>query len=317
MASQRRNETIDISRPYVSAGVRTLPAMSAIRVFEAAARHLSFTRAARELHMTQAAVSYQIKLLEQQLGVTLFKRLPRQVELTTAAAGLAPIVIEAFKSLRSAFGAVSERSERELSITTLPTFGVSWLAPRLGAFQLAHPELSVRLDCSIGTPDLLQGEFDVAIRNGPGGWPDLEQHFLLATNYTPLCSPRLLTKGKLEKSRPATLLRFPLYGRPSHWQSWLKKMHVPPTGDAVLKGVESSIQHIEVAAAMAGHGVAIGNPEFFRPELATGNLVQPFDLVLRDPNDFWLVYPTARGNSRKICAFRDWVLAELRQGKAR
>src|SRR5687767_13964178 len=121
-----------------------LPPLSAIRAFEAAARLQSFTRAANELHMTQAAVSYQIKQLEQRLGLILFQRLPRQVVLTAAGQRLAPSVLDAFKTLQTAFAQALERAESELAITSLPTIASNWLVPRLGTFQLAHPKLAVR-----------------------------------------------------------------------------------------------------------------------------------------------------------------------------
>src|SRR5262245_37338989 len=122
-----------------------LPSLSAIRVFEAAARHASFTRAAEELHMTQAAVSYQIKQLEQQLGAPLFRRLPRRVVLSELGERLSPAIVGAFRAMRVAFGQLRERSSSELAITALPSIGAGWLVPRLGAFQLANPQLSVRL----------------------------------------------------------------------------------------------------------------------------------------------------------------------------
>ncbi len=308
MPGQRKIPLLDISSIYVKQ--HQLPPLSAVRAFEAAARHLSFTRAADELNMTQAAVSYQIKLLEKRLGLPLFERLPRQVALTEAGQRLAPQLIEAFKSMRTAFAAVSARSGSELSITTLPTIGVSWLAPRLGAFQLAQPKLSVRLDCSIRLFDLTQGEFDVALRSGNGDWPNMETQRLMSDSYTPLLSPQLLRTLGRAKPRPADLLKFPLYGRPEDWRHWLSETGVAFDERRMMKGVESSLQHVEVSAALSGHGVAMANPQFYRRELAAGTLVQPFDLVLQADSDYWLVYPRDQRHAAKIRAFRDWILAE-------
>src|SRR5687767_5825115 len=137
-----------------------LPPLAALRAFEAAARHQSYTRAAEELFMTQAAVSYQIKLLERQLGIALFRKSGRRVVLTDEGRRLGGVVIEAFGRMRDAVAAEVAWSEAVLAITALPTIASNWLAPRLGAFQIAHPELALRLDTSVGVADLSQGDFD-------------------------------------------------------------------------------------------------------------------------------------------------------------
>src|SRR5262249_45094238 len=138
-----------------------------------------------------AAVSYQIKSLEEELGLALFQRLPRKVVLTAVGKRLATPVNEAFTTLRSAFAENAERSEGELSITTLPTFASKWLVHRLGTFQLQNPQLAVRLDTSLTLADLTTGQFDVSIRSGKGSWPGIVAHFLLPNLYTPLVSPKL------------------------------------------------------------------------------------------------------------------------------
>ncbi len=283
-----------------------LPPLSAIRAFEAAARLASFTRAAEELGMTQAAVSYQIKRLEQRLGLALFQRLPRKVALTRAGERLAPAVLDSFQALRGAFAQALERSQTELAITALPTIAANWLVPRLGAFQLANPRLAVRLDTGVPLIDLAQGDFDLGIRNGLGDWPGLAAHFLLPSLFTPLCSPALLETGAL--ASPADLLTLPRMGRERWWRAWLDAAGVADADLSARPGVEFGVEQYEVTAATAGHGVAITSPLFFRAELAAGRLVQPFELVLRDARDYWLAYPAARRHSAKIQAFRDWIL---------
>jgi LysR family transcriptional regulator, glycine cleavage system transcriptional activator len=290
---------------------RRLPPIRAISVFEAAARHESFTRAAEELGMTQAAVSYQIKRLEQRLALTLFQRASRRVVLTRAGEQLAPVVIEAFESLRNAFACTVERSESELAITSLPTIGANWLVPRLGAFQLAHPQLAVRLETSVPLVDLEQGEFDVSIRNGRGEWPGMIAHLLLPGLYTPLCSPGLVKSGAL--TQPADLLRLPRMGRERWWREWLQQAGVQNPDLQERPGMELSVEQFEVTAAIAGHGVAITSPLFFQHEIAAGRLVQPFGLVLRDERDYWLAYPESRRGSAKIRLFREWLLEEARR----
>ncbi|MEH6421592.1 LysR substrate-binding domain-containing protein [Pseudomonas sp. CGJS7] len=288
-----------------------LPSLSAIRAFEAAARLGSFTRAAEELDMTQAAVSYQIKRLEQRMGLVLFQRLPRKVALTRDGERLAPAVLDAFQALRTAFARSRERAQSELAITALPTLGANWLVPRLGGFQLAQPQLAVRLDTSVPLIDLAQGEFDVSLRNGGGQWPGMETHFLLPGLFVPLCSPALLDSGALRT--PEDLLRLPRIGRERWWRQWLDAAGVR-LGETPLKpALDLGIEQYEVTAAMAGQGVAITSPLFFRAELASGRLVQPFDLVLRDTRDYWLAYPEVGRASAKIRAFRDWLLEQARQ----
>ncbi|RDZ28973.1 LysR substrate-binding domain-containing protein [Lysobacter silvisoli] len=288
-----------------------LPPLSAVRAFEAAARLSSFTAAAQELGMTQAAVSYQIKQLEQRLGLSLFQRLPRKVALTRAGERLAPAVLDSFQNLRSAFSSTLERSESELAITSLPTIAANWLVPRLGAFHLARPGLAVRLDTGVPLVDLSQGDFDVGIRVGEGRWPGLTSHYLLPSLYTPLCAPALLQGGALQ--RPQDLLKLLRMGRERWWRSWLIAAGIAEPDLSARPGVDLGVEQYEVTAAIAGHGAAITSPLFFHAELEAGRLAQPFAQVLRDHRDYWLVYPTAHRRSPKICAFRDWLLDQAAQ----
>ena len=286
--------------------LKPLPPLSAIRAFEAAARLGSFTRAAEELHMTQAAVSYQIKQLEQRLGLTLFQRQPRQVVLTPSGQRLAPAVLEAFKQLHTVFAQTLEREESELAITSLPTIAATWLVPRLGFFQLAHPKLAVRLDTAVPLVDLSQGEFDVGIRIGAGDWPDLQADFLMPSLFAPLCSPAL--RGRLRT--PADLAALPRFGRERWWRAWFDAAGLPDIDLSAKPGVELDVEQHAVTAAIAGHGVAISSPLFFEHDIAAGRLMQPFDVVVRDHRDYWLAYPATRRTSHKIQAFRLWLLEQ-------
>ena len=285
---------------------KVLPPLPAIRAFEAAARLGSFTRAADELHMTQAAVSYQIKQLEQRLGLGLFHRQPRQVVLTPAGHRLAPAVLDAFKQLRTAFAQAIERVETELAITALPTIASAWLVPRLGAFQLAHPRLAVRLDTAVELVDLNRGEFDVGIRIGAGEWPGLDADFLLPSLFTPLCSPALRERLRT----PADMLALPRFGRERWWRAWFAAAGLADADLTAKPGVELDVEQHAVTAAIAGHGVALSSPLFFEQDIAAGRLLQPFELVVRDQRDYWLTYPTTLRTSEKIRAFRAWLLAQ-------
>jgi len=288
-----------------------LPPLAAIRCFEAAARHQSFTRAAAELGMTQAAVSYQIKLLEDRLA-PLFLRKARGVELTEAGRRLAPAVTAAFDGLRLAFEDFGQRAEGVLAITAVQTFAANWLVPRLGAFQAAHPDIAVKLDVSGRVVDFAREDFDVGIRhNATNRWPGLVAHPLIALEYTPMLSPRLLEKsGPI--ARPQDLLKLPIV-EPSDpwWPAWFAAAGVPAPDFSRYPDIRLGTQHLAGNAAVAGQGVAMLTPAFFRDELASGRLVQPFALICREEGDYCLVYPESRRRSRKIKAFRDWIMATL------
>ena len=288
-----------------------LPPLAAVRAFEAAARHGSFTKAARELGMTQAAVSYQIKVLEDRIGSPLFLRRPRQIVLTDAGQRLAPAVTDAFELLSAAYAAARTGARGTLVISTLATFAANWLARRLGSFQIAQPSLAVRLETSDHMVDFTREEVDIGLRSGDGNWPGLAVHRLFNADFTPMLSPKLLASaGGVET--PADLLRLPILdpGDP-WWAQWFAAANVPVEGLESRPGASLGAQTYEGNAAMAGQGVAILTPAFFAQELADGRLVRPFDLVCNDGNAYWMVYPEARRNAPKIAAFRGWILAEL------
>jgi LysR family transcriptional regulator, glycine cleavage system transcriptional activator len=289
-----------------------LPSLGAIRAFDAAARLGSFTRAASELHMTQAAVSYQIKLLEDQIGAPLFRRLPRGVALTEVGEQLSPTVIGAFRSMRTAFAQVHDRTAHNLSITALPSIGSSWLVPRLGEFQLRHPELAVRLETSKRMVDFDTEAFDVGLRGGHGKWPGVESDLLLRNELTPMCLPELA--AQLARRSPRALLEHRLFGRPETWRRWFAALGVDPVDLPRRRDLDYDIDQYNVTAAIEGHGIALASPEIFSREVETRRLAKPFEYTVSsgDVGDFWLVYPTARRLAPKIVAFRRWILAEAR-----
>jgi len=262
--------------------------------------------------MTQTAVSYQIKLLEDTLGTPLFLRRPRQIALTEAGQRLAPRVAEAFGLIDEALAATRSQSEETLAISTTPTFAAHWLARRIGAFQLSAPHIAVRLATNVETVDFAREAVDVAIRYGVGEAPGLAFHHLMRIDFTPMLSPRLLDSvGGLSSPRDLLKLRLIDPGDP-WWRVWFTAAGVP---DADLDGRPRSrlgSQTFEASSAIAGHGVAILTPAFYRQEVAAGQLVQPFALTCReDSTAYWLSYPQARRHQGKIRAFRDWLLAEL------
>ncbi|RWO38214.1 MAG: transcriptional regulator GcvA [Mesorhizobium sp.] len=291
--------------------VSQLPSLQAIRVFEAVARHLSFTKAAGELGMTQAAASYQIKLLEGRVGAPLFLRRPRQIVLTEAGQRMAPAVSEAFALLGGAYAAARSGADGVLCVSTLLTFASNWLAQHLGSFQVAHPSLAVRLDTSNRLVDFAREDIDIAIRSGGGNWPGVEVHKLFNADFTPMLSPKLAaTIGGVKE--PADLLRLPILDPGDiWWRDWFIAAGLPVEELAKRPGSSMGAQAYEANAAIAGQGVAIVTAALFKAELADGRLIQPFDLVGDDGHAYWLVYPQARRNVPKIRAFREWILAEI------
>jgi LysR family transcriptional regulator, glycine cleavage system transcriptional activator len=287
-----------------------LPPLPTLRVFEAAARHLNFTRAGEELGMTQAAVSYHIKLLEERLGATLFVRHGRKLELTDTANTLAPALSSAFRTIANAFKTAKSNVGSTLAISALPTVSTQWLARRLGAFQVSHPELAVRLEMSTALVDFDNEDIDVGIRVGMGEYPGLVSHLLFRAEYAPMLSPALAASIGGVKT-PADLLKLPFVSEDELWNSqWLELVGLPCP--EVVRGLNVNFgsQYLDAAAAISGAGIAMLTPALYCEELKDGRLIQPFDIVGVDPVSYWLVYPHARRTLPKIRAFRDWLLAE-------
>ncbi|WP_430257432.1 LysR substrate-binding domain-containing protein [Neorhizobium sp. IRS_2294] len=281
--------------------------LNALRVFEAAARHLSFTRAGEELGMTQTAVSYQIKLLEETLGDQLFLRRPRQVTLTAAGERLAPKISEAFGIMDEAVAALSAVSNEMLTIHSTATFAYQWLSRHIGAFQLTHPKIAVRLETSSNLIDFVREQADVAIRWGKGDWQGVVAHRIMRLDFTPMLSPKLAEQaGAL--AEPAGLLNLPIISAGDKWWSqWFSAAGVENPGLERFPRNEFGTQTMDAQIAMAGQGVAILNPRHFLDDIAAGRLFQPFELTCNDGRDYWLAYPESRYNIKKVRAFRTWI----------
>jgi LysR family glycine cleavage system transcriptional activator len=289
----------------------SLPPLSAVRVFEAAARLSSFTKAAAELGMTQAAVSYQIKLLEERLGAPLFLRQPRALALTEAGLWLAPRTTEAFELLRDAYARFGEREQATLIVNTMHTFAAQWLAPRLGVYQLAHPKTAVQLETTQRVVDFSREEVDVVIRSGKGKWPGLLSYKLIDVRYTLMVSPALAEKvGGLNE--PADMFKIDLLDPHDEWWiDWMKACG-QPIGRLNMDLAPIGLQTITASAAMAGRGGALLVKEFFEQEIKDGRLIQPFDIAVDTDSSYWLAFPEGRRNVPKIKAFRDWIVDEIR-----
>jgi LysR family glycine cleavage system transcriptional activator len=296
---------------------RLLP-LNALRAFEASARLLSFKEAAEELHVTPAAISHQVKSLEELLGRQLFRRLTRQLVLTEAAQLALPELRQGFAHLQRASELLqSESEDKVLTVSVAPTFAAKWLVPRLIGFQEAHPDIEVRISATDYLVDFETEDVDAAVRFGPGEYPGLQCDYLLSASVAPVCSPKLL-EGATALRTPEDLADHTLLhlsDTRSHeaapaWRMWLKAAGVPEIDST--RGPKFSSYVLLTEAAMAGQGVALIETAIIGNELASGRLVRLFCDRPRASTGFcyYFVTPERRAGSRKIQAFREWIVAE-------
>lgn len=302
--------------------MRRLPPLAAIRAFEAAARTENFTAAAAELGMTQAAVSYQVKSLEERLGSPLFIREKGRARLTPLGQRLLPALTSAFDTIEGAFASHREEDESLLTITTTHTFANTWLAWRLGGFQMEHTDLAVRMTTSNELCDLKAGDADVAIRAGNGEWEGMERHHLFDSAFTPMTSPECIAEVERKLGRKLLPEDMPDQNRinPSDewWQQWFSDNGVP-ANESVLKrpGIRLENQANEGHAAMAGLGFSLLTPLLWKGDVAAGRLSVPFpDRISSRQWAYWLVYPSERKLAPKIKRFKEWLIVEMEQSKA-
>ena len=295
--------------------MRKLPPLAAVRVFEAAGRHENFTNAASEMGMTQAAVSYQVRLLEERLGAPLFVREKGRARLSPLGARLLPQLTQAFDSIDAAFAAHREEDEALLTVATTFTFANTWLAWRLGAFQVEHPGIAVRLMTGNTITDLHGGEADIAIRAGAEPWDGLVCEPLMRIDFTPMCTPSFLEKTEERLGRkiePADLMGLPLISPDDPWwDDWFALAGVKAEGRARKAGLRLDSQADEGHAAMGGQGVVLLTPEFWKNDISVGRLVQLFPLNATAGFRYWLVYPEHRRRVPKIRHFRKWLKASV------
>jgi LysR family glycine cleavage system transcriptional activator len=293
-----------------------LPPLSALRAFEAAARLRSFSRAADELSVTPAAISHQIHALEEDLGVRLFHRLGRAVELTASARLLQPGLSEAFGGIQAAVRRLRAHNDTgTLTVTASPSLAAKWLVLRLHRFQAQCPDIDVRLSATDNVVDLTKGDFDLAIRYGTGRYPGLTVELLLRNEVFPACSPRLLEAGPALRA-PTDLLHHALIHDQAvdrdplapTWAMWLKAAGV--TGAPALPGLTFSGTHLALDAASAGHGVVLAYSTIAAADIAAGRLVRLFSLALPDLFAYYIVTAPGALERPKVRAFRDWLRQE-------
>lgn len=286
---------------------RRLPPLHALRAFEAAARHLSFKDAAAELAVTPTAVSHHVRLLEDRLGIRLFERRARTVELTPEAQALYPVLREGFDAFDDALARL--RAPRLRSVVTLSAtvaFTARWLVPRAPAFHRANPHMDLRLHASDEPVDLQAGMADAAIRYGRGEYPGLKAEELFRDSFAPVCHPTLGLR-RPEDLAGHTLIHFEWrrnWRENPVWARWLERAglaQLQPKAHLILTDESQAIQ-----AAVAGQGVALVSLALVEQELASGALVQPFELALAGYS-YNIVYLDADDESERVAAIREWI----------
>lgn len=289
---------------------RKLPPLNALRAFEAAARHQSFTRAAEELSVTQAAVSHQVKALEERLQLRLFERHGRGLWLTDEGELYLPFLRQAFDLIADGTDLVqNHEAHGPLAVTMLPTFAVRWFIPRLGSFQKQHPDIEVRIATTERNVDFTREDVDLGIRYGKGQWSDLECDKLFDDRYVAVCSPALM-RGETPLVRPEDLRNVPLLhdADDEDWRFWLTALHVHGVDSS--KGLFFDTHDQALEAAAAGLGVALGSRVIVQDDLDDGRLVMPFGDLTDEPLSHYLVYPKGALRKPKVAAFRTWLMAE-------
>ncbi|MGI9451623.1 MAG: transcriptional regulator GcvA [Geminicoccaceae bacterium] len=302
--------------------MRALPPLNALRAFEAAARHLSFKDAAHELSVTSAAVSHQVKTLEETLGVTLFHRLTRALRLTDAGEAALPLLSEGFDRLLEGANLLRDHGDTGLlTISVSPSFGSMWLVPKLDRFRRLHPEIEIRIDGTDRLVDVRRGDADVAIRYGPGGYSGLQVDRLFTQRNTPVCSPALL-EGNNPLRHPQdllghTLLHVEWKDADASWRMWLLAAGVSNIDPTV--GPHFTQEEMAVQAALDGQGVALVGDRLVTDHLAAGRLVCPFDPNLSTPLRFsyHLLSAQEKDVSLKVAAFRSWIIEEAEKANPR
>jgi LysR family glycine cleavage system transcriptional activator len=296
---------------------RRLPPLNALRAFEAAARHESFKLAADELAVTPAAVGHQIRTLEDFLGIELFLRLNRSVELTDRGRRVLPGLTAAFDALVDTLATLEDPDETNvITVSTVPSFAVKWLIPRLERFNRAYPDYDVRISASVDLVDFRRDHIDCSIRFGRGVYPGLQVTKILDDTIMPAASPALLdAEGGV--STPSDLSRFPLVHDDSlrfdpmtpDWRAWLTAAGVDTVVDW-RRGAHFSFADHALQAAIDGVGIVLARRSIAEQDIAAGRLTPLFETEQPLSMSFWFTTLPEKAEQPRITAFRDWLLAE-------
>jgi LysR family transcriptional regulator, glycine cleavage system transcriptional activator len=294
-----------------------LPPLNALRAFESAARHLSFSLAANELHVTPAAISQQIKLLEQDLDVQLFIRLNRQIELSEEGRLLAPLLSESFQHMHRAIETLkSQQQGHPLTITAPHTFLAKWLIPRLDDFYQQHPQISVRIDASTRLVDFDSEDIDIGIRFSMHQDPDLVSTHLMTLQVIPVCSPEYMQKQQ-KLNTPAdlhnqTLLHYDNKTDEPTWPDWNMWLTTMGYRDMNTKsGIYFAQADMAIQAAIEGQGITLVPTILADKDIQAGRLVQPFSMSMPIDFSYFLVTTPGRAKLARVIAFKSWILQQV------
>jgi LysR family glycine cleavage system transcriptional activator len=300
-----------------------MPSLKGLRAFDAVVRHHSATKAADELHVSPGAVSHQIRTLEQHLGFRLFERSGGELMPTVEALEIAAQIRGGFDQI---FGALRRlRLSNDPSFLTIScelTFGTLWLAPRIASFQKKHPNIQVRLDLTDHDPDFHRRGVDLAVRPGYGSFPGCEAIRLTEETISPVCAPRYLSDVPNARAvrSPSDLLSAPLLHvewfepetsfRTLAWERWFAEAGIKTNG-ASLPGMHFSHTMVSLQLAIAGNGIALASDCLAADAIASGSLIRPFDIPLKTPRDYYLVYAESDRDYSKTVTFRNWLIEEM------
>lgn len=287
---------------------RRLPPLNSMKCFEAAGRLLSFTDAANELNVTQAAVSHQIKVIEEFLGFPLFTRYPRRIVLTKQGKALLPNVIEAFDKLSIAIESINEdQSSNMVTVRLAPSFAAKWLSPRLKYFWLEYPDINLSLFHAHAPVDFEREEFDLAVTYGKGQWPGVVSEPLLSLDFFPVCCPSFMKNDK-----PLTHidnLRYYTFLHDANYECWTEWLNLAGANNIdANKGMIIDDTNVLIRAAIDGQGVALCSTVFIENHLKSGKLVKPFDITLRNDFAYHVVSTEKKLSNPAVHAFKDWLL---------
>ena len=289
--------------------MRRLPPLNAVKAFEAAARRRSFSQAAEELHVTPGAVSQQVKLLEDTLGLKLFSRERQRVVLTEAGREYLAVVREALEQIALGTERLTQRQRSGvLTVSVSLDFAAKWLVNRLGRFAEAHSEIDLRVAATDARVDFAREDVDLAVRHGDGGWPELEVKRLCAEQLFPVCSPKLI-RGRNRVMSASDLLKFPLL-RIEDWTNWGRWFEAAGVTTQPTPGPVLNRASMLIDAAIDGQGIALARTALAAWDIIHGRLVRPVDVSLAMANTYWIVCPKATARTPKIAAFRQWLQAE-------
>ncbi len=290
---------------------KKLTSLNFLNTFETVARHLSFTNAAKELYLTQAAVSHQIRSLEDQIGVELFHRVSRKIILTKEGEKLLPSVVSGLQGISDSLDSIRNYDfEDNLVVGVGSSFSANWLVHRLGGFYQKFPDINLHLKISTNDPDFRNEGTDLAVVWGKGDWKGVISEKLMVVEFTPVCSPELLNNYNSLKT-PKDLIKFPLLDDSDYefWQEWLEKAGI--SGKKFKRRLVIRDSNVLIRSALDGHGVALCAVGIVQEYLDSGQLIRPFDLSITGRGFYYLIYPEKSNRKPLVRLFKNWLIEEI------